>query len=183
MLREIARSIVLARYRSCVKQGLDSYSKLDLTCFHIEFGVSLNVLNPVENILEPDDGEYVIVTQCVSAQLDYPLDRDAEFVISDTSTAEVGYDFNTQNITIPANFSGYFSVCLNTTVFGNDVFDGIRKIVYNITAALSVYDIAANPILVITILDNNSECTCAHASLLAIAIPCQASQGVIRQRM
>ena len=149
----------------------------DLICFSldiIEFGVSLNVLNPVENILEPDDGEYVIVTQCISAQLDYTLDRDAEFEfnISDASIAEFSYDFNNaQNITIPANFSGYFSVCLNTTVFGNDMFDGLRKIVYIITP-LSVYDIATNP--VIYILDNDGECMCTHTSLLAIAIPCQA---------
>ena len=125
----------------------------------IEFGVNLNVLNPVENILEPDDGEYVIVTQCISAQLDYPLDRDAEFEfnISDTSTAEVGYDFDitSQDITIPANFSGYFSVCLNTTVFGNDIFDGIRKIVYTITP-LSVYDIATD-MPVINILENDGK--------------------------
>ena len=125
----------------------------------IEFGVNLNVLNPVENILEPDDGEYVIVTQCISAQLDYPLDRDAEFEfnISDTSTAEVGYDFDitSQNITIPANFSGHFSVCLNTTVFGNDIFDGIRKIVYTITP-LSVYDIATD-MPVINILENDGK--------------------------
>ena len=121
--------------------------------------MSLNVLNPVENILEPDDGEYVIVNQCVSAQLDYPLDRDAEFEfnISDTSTAEVGYDFDitSQNITIPTNFSGYFSVCLNTTVFGNDIFDGIRKIVYTITP-LSVYDIATD-MPVINILENDGK--------------------------
>ena len=109
-----------------------------------------------------DDGEYVIVTQCVSAQLDYPLGRDAEFEfnISDASTAEVGYDFNpapSQYIIIPANFSGYFSVCLNTTVFGNDRFNGIRKIVYNVTAVLSIYDtvIETNP--VINILENDGE--------------------------
>ena len=128
----------------------------------IEFSVRLNVLNPVENILEPDDGEYVIVTQCISAQLDYPRDRDAEFEfnISDASTAEVDYDFNpapSQRIIIPANFSGYFSVCLNTSVFGNDRFNGIRKIVYSVTAVLSIYDTVTETNPVINILENDGE--------------------------
>ena len=120
----------------------------------------LNVINPSDNILEPDEGEYVIVSQCFSAQVDQPLNRSAQFTveISNSSSAVSGMDYHgiTQNITIPDGFYGYFSTCLNTTILGNDRFDGIRRVVYNITV-LSVFDDVSDPLPVLNILEDDGK--------------------------
>lgn len=131
-----------------------------LSALTIELGVILNVLNPVEHILEPDGGENVTVTECFSAQVDQQLNRAAQFKvdISNSSSAVLGSDYSSgsQYIVIPANFSGYFMTCLNTTVLGNDRFDGLRRVVYNITA-LSIFDDVSDPLPVINILEDDGK--------------------------
>lgn len=102
----------------------------------LENGAILNVSNSLSVIMEPDEGENVTVTSCFTSQLREPLFRDAVFLfnVSNMTTA-TNFIFSTASpvLVIPAQTS-YFVFCADVTIFGNDVFDGNRRIIINVTA-------------------------------------------------
>ena len=137
-----------------------------------DYGATLNV--EVENmgiVLEGDNGEATDVEVCFTAQVEIPLGRDAYFIFNDSSrfnSAIEGRDYiapiNFTNIVISGNFSGNFSTCVIITVLGNDVFDGLRKIVVNVTTESPLdrvtYSNENRTTLVISINEDDGECDC-----------------------
>ncbi len=106
--------------------------------------MTLNLLNPQEAVIEPDQGETVELTTCFTAQVDNPLRRDTVFTLNLTNltTARIGVDFTRDSesfvLIIPRSFSGLYSVCTSLTIFGDDEFYGNRRVVYDITARSSL---------------------------------------------
>lgn len=92
----------------------------------------LTIINPVENILEPDDGEVAIVTVCLSAILDQQMDMENfTYMFSNISTAIEGVDYEQDflsNVIVISNHN--FSTCVNVTIIGNNEFNGNRKAVF-----------------------------------------------------
>ena len=126
--------------------------------------MTVTITNPVTNVTELDSGADSTVSSCITAFINQTLERDAifNFVLSEArSTAQLGIDFtsNLSPIVIPAGFVEYFSMCVNTTILGDDVVEEKEeRIVYDLMAE-SDRDMVLFPMdsmyLVINIIDND----------------------------
>ena len=112
-------------------------------------------------ILEPDEGESESrVMSCFSARLDDPLGRDAVFhlvhadVINATLIGQF-FTYEPRDVVIPGDFSGFYNVCVNATVLGNNVFGGYRSIKINVEAE-SPFDRVLRPRFVVNIEEDDT---------------------------
>lgn len=101
--------------------------------------MKLTVHISADYITEPDSGESVTTPLCYTAVLYQILDREAVVNIDVLEQGIYAIDndlveLSPQNFTIPADFIGNISDCVDVTVTGNDVFDRNIRIAMLFTA-------------------------------------------------
>jgi len=67
--------------------------------------------------------------------------------------------FESPVLVIPGNFSGYYRMCVNITIFGNDMFDGYQSIVLVNVTARSPFDRVTTSLLVVNIAEDDGTCS------------------------
>jgi len=128
-------------------------------------GVTLFVQTAEFNVLEPELGQSLVITECFIANITQTRSMDDvfEFNLLNSSTATAGVDFfinHNSSLIIPANFTGIYSQCVDIVILGDGLTEGDELIEYSVRP-LSVensvqYAFGSNS-LRISIIDNNGK--------------------------
>lgn len=136
-------------------------------CLLLKFldpSLTLVITTAVFYITEPDEGDRTVLSQCFEATVAQPRRNDAlfEFILSNSTTAlpEVDIMFSTPSpiLTVPAGFSGFFNVCAELTILGDDLVEDNEVVIYSVVP-LSDSDVVQFPegadSLILNIIDND----------------------------
>lgn len=127
--------------------------------------MTLTVDQTIITVIEPDEGVNSTVTLCFTAQVDGVLTREALFRFNlqghyYPNRASLGIDFypniSSENLTVPAGVSGFYQMCVDIIIIGDNVTESEERIMYDVYS-FSPFDRTNVPTITIYIIDNDSK--------------------------
>ena len=115
----------------------------------------------MDSILEPDEGEMIIIPTCLSfdapslASTGHAFEVSMTLNVSNRSTALDGVDFRLPSPTVSVLFdTSTVIMCVNVTIIGNDEFNGNRKAIFFLTG--TTYILVAD-LIILNILEDDGK--------------------------